>query len=137
MSPLLILLYACATAQIAVALLNFFLVPLLGWKADLLRLSLLPRQVFMVHLWFISITLLIFGALTWRFAETMVTGTNPVAVWLAAAIALFWFIRTVIQVVYYSPRHWWGHPGRTAIHIVLILSYGGLAATYGGSVLAG
>ena len=125
------LLTLCAALQIAAAALNLFLIRLLNWKEDLERLSLLPRQVFLVHLWFISLTLLIFGGLTWRFAEEIAGGSNAVASWLAGGIALFWGVRTVIQMTYYSSRHWRGNPARTMVHIGLLIVYGGMAATYG------
>ncbi|MAE66522.1 MAG: hypothetical protein CMJ18_19815 [Phycisphaeraceae bacterium] len=135
MKLLTILLLTVGATQIAVALLNFFLIRLLGWREDLRKLSLLPRQVFVVHLWFISITLLIFGILTCRFAVPMAEGTNPVAVWLAGAVALFWGIRTVLQATYYSPEHWRGKPAQTAVHVFLLCAYGGMTATYAWAVL--
>ncbi len=132
-----VLLKVCAGAQIAVAVLNLFLVRILRWRADLDRMSLLPRQVFMVHLWFISMTLFIFGALTWRFVDDFAAGTNAVTVWLAAAIALFWGVRTVLQITYYSRKHWLGQLPKTFAHIGLLFAYGGLTIAYGMSALRG
>ena len=37
-------------------------------QADIERMSALVRDVFVIHSWFISLTLLIWGVLTWRFA---------------------------------------------------------------------
>ena len=125
-----ILLYIAATLQLAVAVLNLFLVPLLKWEEELARTPLLLREVFQVHAWFISISLAIFGMLTWRFAREMTLHTEPIAQWLAGAIGTFWAIRTVLQVVYYSSSHWRGQSGRTLIHIALLLLYGGLAGIY-------
>src|SRR2546430_9373794 len=59
------LLHIVAALQLAVAVLNLFLVPLLKWREELLRAPLLFREIFQVHAWFISITLVIFGVLTW------------------------------------------------------------------------
>jgi hypothetical protein len=125
-----IFLQAAAALQLGVALLNLFLVPLLKWKEELARTPLLLREVFQVHAWFISVTLTIFGLLTWRFAGEFATHANAVGVWLAASIGIFWAIRTVLQVAYYSSSHWRGQLGRTAIHIVLLFVYGGMAAIY-------
>ena len=124
------LLRIAAAAQLAIALINLFLVRLLGWKADLDRMPLLLRQVFHVHCWFISITLVIFGVTTLRFADAMAASGNEACQWLAAGIGIFWGTRTVLQVTYYSSSHWRGHPGRTAIHIALLAAYGGLALVY-------
>src|SRR2546423_15073932 len=94
----LVLLQIAATLQLGVAVLNLFLVRLLHWREDLSRMPLLLREVFQVHVWFISLTLAIFGVMTWRFAGEIVSGQNLVAQWLAAGIGIFWAIRTVLQI---------------------------------------
>jgi len=124
------LLRIAAAAQLAIALLNLFLVRLLDWKADLDRLPLLLREVFHVHCWFISITLAIFGLTTLRHAEAMAESSNEACRWLTAGIGIFWAIRTVLQVTYYSGSHWRGRPVRTAMHVALLATYGGLALVY-------
>ena len=88
---------AAAIAQFAVALLNLFLIRIMKWKPDLDRAPLLIREVFRIHVVFISITLSIFGALTWRFAPEIANAINPLAVWLAGAIGLFWLVRSAMQ----------------------------------------
>jgi hypothetical protein len=128
--PLSAMLRTAAVAQIAVAVLNLFLVSLLKWKEDLARAPLLLREVFHVHAWFISLTLALFGLSTWRFAADLAAHTNAIGSWLAAGIGLFWTIRTVLQVTYYSSSHWRGQFGRTVIHIVLLIVYGGMAWLY-------
>ena len=124
------LLRIAAAAQLAIALLNLLLVRLLDWKADLDRMPLLLREVFHVHCWFISITLGIFGVTTLRFAEAMAASSNEACRWLTACIGIFWAIRTMLQVTYYSGSHWHGRPVRTAMHIALLATYGGLALVY-------
>lgn len=124
------LLRTVAALQIAIAVLNLFLVSLLNWKEELQRTPLLLREVFQVHAWFISITLAIFGVMTWRFAGELGLHSNPIGQWLAAAIGCFWAIRTVLQVTYYSSSHWRRQLGRTVIHITLLLLYGGMACVY-------
>ena len=125
-----LVLYTAAAVQVAVSVLNLFLVKLLHWETELQRAPLLLREVFQVHAWFISITLAIFGALTWRFASEFAHHDNPLACWLAAGIALFWSVRLVLQVFYYSSSHWRGQRGRALVHIALLLLYGGLACVY-------
>jgi hypothetical protein len=127
-APLCILLRTVAVLQLGVALLNLFLVPLLKWREDLRRAPLLLREVFQVHAWFISVTLAIFGMITWRFAAEL--QINAIGHWLAGGIGIFWAIRTVLQMTYYSSSHWRGQTGRTIIHIVLLFVYGGMAAVY-------
>jgi len=128
--PVSLFLIAAASLQLAVAGLNLFLVPLFKWKADLQRVPLLLREVFQVHAWFISVILAIFAAMTWRFAGEMAAGHDPVCRWLASCIGIFWGIRTVLQVGYYSSSHWRGQRGRTLAHVALLLMYGGFSLVY-------
>lgn len=121
---------AAAIGQIAVAFVNLRLDRLLNWAPELDKLSLLLREVFYVHKWFISITLLIFGIITWRFAGELGSGASELARWLAAGIGLFWLIRTGIQWFYYDWSHWRGKAGRTAIHGILTVCYGGCGVVY-------
>ena len=122
------LLIVAAAAQLSVAILNLFLVRLLHWRDDLNRAPLLLREVFWVHSWFISVTLVIFGAITLRFAGEM--AIEPIGRWLAAGIGGFWALRTILQITYYSSSHWKGNTPRTVIHVILLILYGGMAGTY-------
>ncbi|MDF1812333.1 MAG: hypothetical protein P1V20_08965 [Verrucomicrobiales bacterium] len=124
------LLIAAAVGQIMIAAINLRLDRLLHWDNELNNVSRLLREVFFVHKWFITIILVIFGALTIRFAVDMATGGYEMARWLAAGIGLFWGIRTLIQWTYYSTDHWKGNPARTAIHWILTFCYGGCATVY-------
>lgn len=125
-----LLLRSAAIAQFAVAILNLWLIPIMKWKSDLERMPLLIREVFHVHCIFISITLSIFGVLTWRFASDIASGRNQLAIWLALAIGAFWLIRSAMQWLYYSSSHWRGDLARTALHWLLFLGYGALATVY-------
>ena len=118
-----LVLYAVAAAQLAVAVVNLFLVRLLGWRSELERMPLLVREVFVVHAWFISVTLAIFGAVTMRFAPEFAAASHEVFRWLAAGIGGFWALRTVLQITYYSSSHWKGRIDRTIIHVVLLATY--------------
>ena len=123
-------LYIAAAAQLAVAVLNLFLVRIMKWEDSVPRMPQLVREVFHVHAWFISITLVIFGVVTIRFAGELTTGTNDLGRWLAAGIGIFWLIRWLMQFFYYDSSHWRGKRAETIVHIVLIFLYGSLAGVY-------
>jgi len=125
-----LLLKAAAIVQMAVAILNLVLIRVMRWQPDLERMPLLIREVFRIHCFFISFTLTIFGVLTWRFADDIAAAANPLCIWLATAIGLFWLIRSLLQWLYYSMSHWRGHAMRTLIHFLLFFGYGALAAIY-------
>ena len=111
MSTLAVLLQVAAIVQFIVALLNLALTRIVGWQHQLQRVPPLMREVFHVHSWFVSLTVAIFAVLTWRFASAMVEGSSEPATWLAAAIGIFWGVRTMLQIFYYSPSHWRGRLG--------------------------
>src|SRR5437588_7747522 len=125
-----IALRGAAVAQFAVAILNLFLIRIMKWKPDPERAPLLVREVFRIHVVFISITLSIFGALSWRFADEIARAASPLAIWLAVAIGLFWFVRSVMQWLHYSASHWRGNSLRTLIHWALFFGYGAMAVVY-------
>jgi hypothetical protein len=119
-----------ALAQFAVAILNLLLIRIMKWKPDLERAPLLIREVFRIHVVFISITLSIFAALTWRFAQGNGRAASPLALWLAVAIGSFWLFRSAMQWLHYSRSHWRGDALRTVIHWALFLGYGAMATVY-------
>ena len=121
---------AAAVAQFAVAILNLFLIRIMKWKPDLDRAPLLIREVFRIHVVFISITLSIFAALTWRFANEIARASSPLTIWLTVAIGLFWLVRSAMQWLHYSASHWHGSSLRTSIHWALFLGYGAMAVVY-------
>jgi hypothetical protein len=125
-----IALRAAAIAQFAVAILNLFLIRIMKWKPDLDRAPLLIREVFHIHVIFISITLSIFALLTWRFVHELAGAVNPLAIWLATAIGIFWIVRSVMQWLHCSSSHWRGNTARTLVHWTLFLGYGAMAVVY-------
>jgi hypothetical protein len=127
---LVLALRAAAIVELTVAILNLNLVRVMGWRVELDRLPLLLRQVFYVHAFFISLTLVIFAVLTWCFAPDMAAGQCDVTRWLAAAIGSFWAIRAAVQIFYYSPSHWRGRSGPGIVHITLLVLYSAMGAAY-------
>ena len=119
-----------AAAQLLVAGLNLFLVRIMKWEEVVARMPQLVREVFHVHAWFITITLVIFGVVTIRFAGELAAGTNDLGRWLAAGIGIFWLIRWLMQFFYYNSSHWRGKRAETIVHIVLIFLYGSFAGVY-------
>ncbi|HSH39211.1 MAG TPA: hypothetical protein VK993_10525 [Chthoniobacterales bacterium] len=119
-----------AVAQFAIALINLSLERLMNWRADVERMPLLIREVFRVHVIFITITVATFALLTWRFAREMAARTDPAAVWISALIGVFWSIRSIMQWTHYSAIHWHGQHVRTALHALLFLGYGALGLLY-------
>lgn len=124
------LLVIAGCMQLLIAVLNVGLVRIMGWQGDLERMPLLVREVFKVHSLFISITVAGFGILTLRFSNTIVSGNDELARWIAGAIGIFWSVRAIIQWTGYSASHWRGLPAETSIHWVLFVVYSGFGGIY-------
>ena len=124
------LLQVSALTQAALAIVNLFLVRMMGWKACLNQLPLLARQVFVVHCWFISATLAIFASTTWLFVTEMAGGANASMTWFSSCIASFWTIRFILQWTYYSRSHWMGRPWPTVVHLGCSFVYGSWSLVY-------
>ena len=119
-----------AALQLGLAVLSFFLPRIMNWKPDIARMSPLVRDVFVIHSWFISITLVIWGVVTWRFAHEMAAAPTELSRWLCAAIGIFWGIRCVLQWTHYDSAHWRGNPSRTLAHWTLFLGYAAWTTVY-------
>ena len=124
------ILIAAAVGQLMIAGINLRLDKMLKWDTELNTLSELLREVFYVHKWFITITLIIFGAITIRFASDIANAEYEMTRWFAAGVGIFWGIRTLIQWFYYGWDNWRGKAKETAIHWTLTICYGGAALVY-------
>ena len=129
-ATLILCLKVAAFGQIIIAVLGLFIARMLDWKEAISNMPLLVREVFQIHGWFISLTLLIFGTLTWRFALDLAGGTHEFLRWFAAGVGIFWGMRCMMQWTHYSSVHWRGIADRTAIHWILFLSYAAFTVTY-------
>lgn len=127
---LILALKLAAAGQIIIAVLGHFLARMLDWKEAISNMPLLVREVFQIHGWFISLTLLMFGTLTWRFAPDIASGSHEFLRWFAASIGIFWGLRCVMQWTHYSSVHWRGITDRTVIHWIIFLSYAAFTVTY-------
>jgi len=102
----------------------------LGWKEDLAHLTLLNRQIFLVHVSFIVLTLVLFGALALFFAADLVAPSR-LATAVLAGLTLFWGLRLLTQQFVYDRSHWRGNRRNTILHILASLLWTYLAAVFG------
>ncbi len=107
-----------------------FFPKILGWKEDLAKLTLINRQIFLVHVGFIMLILVLFGVLTLGFAADLVAPSRLAAVVLAG-LALFWGLRLLTQQLVYDRSHWRGHRRNTVLHILASLLWCYLTAVFG------
>ncbi len=120
------------TLLLCLAVLNLFLPRHFGWPAELQRLTLLTRQVFIVHCCFIILTLVFMGTLALFFTPLLLERT-PLARIVLFGLAFFWSIRLVFQWFVYSPTLWRGNRFRTTMHVFFSCVWVYFAATFAGA----
>src|SRR5215204_4630377 len=92
---------------LGLCVLNFFLPKRFNWKEELARLSLINRQIFLVHCAFIVLTCAMFGLLSLFFTPLLLERT-PLARLVLAGLTTFWALRLFMQLFVYSPALWRG-----------------------------
>jgi hypothetical protein len=100
---------------ILLALAHAFFPRRFDWKEELGRLSLLNRQIFQVHCFFIALVLFLFGLLALFFTHTLLDRTALARVVLGGLV-LFWLARLVVQLFIYDASLWKGDRFNTRVH---------------------
>jgi hypothetical protein len=105
-----------------VGALMFFLAAIHGflprrfdWANELRRLSLLNRQIFLVHCSFIVLLLLLLGTLSLVYTPALMQPTL-LAKLVLAGLTVFWGARLFTQLFVYDSRLWRGSPINTVVH---------------------
>ena len=100
------------------------------WDTELASLSLLTRQIFEVHCFFIALTVGLTGACTLFYTDALVYSGALSRVVLTGFV-LFWLIRLVFQLFIYDSEIWRGRPLYTFMHGLFSLLWVYLVITYG------
>ena len=116
--------------QLALALAHLFFPRLFGWRQELQGVSLLTRQIFWAHLFFIALTVAGFGTVSVLYAVEL-TQRGPLARAFLGGLSLFWLIRWIFQFFFYSSALWRGHRFNTVMHVLFGLLWMYLFAVYG------
>ena len=101
----------------ALAALNLALPRRLGWREELASLSLLNRQIFRVHAFFIVLIVALCAALLLTSSDALLEPTRLSRAMLAG-LTIFWGMRMLAQWFYYSPALWRGNLVNTVLHCV-------------------
>jgi hypothetical protein len=101
----------------ALVVLNIFIPRRFGWREELSRVSLVNRQIFRVHTFFLIVTLALFSALLLTSADALVEPTR-LARAVLLGLTIFWGLRMLMQWFYYSPALWRGRRFNTAMHLL-------------------
>jgi hypothetical protein len=103
--------------MLLLVLVNLYVPRRFNWRGEMAALSLLNRQIFLVHAGFICIVLAMFAALSIGLAAELLKPT-PLARAVLGGIALFWLLRLLTQWFVYDWRIWRGDRFNTVGHFV-------------------
>ena len=104
----------CVLALAHVAFPRYF-----NWKTELQTLSLINRQMMIVHTFFIALTVFLMGLLCFTSSKELIN--TRLGQTIALGFAIFWSIRLLIQFFGYSAELWKGKTLETSIHIIFSL----------------
>jgi len=100
-----------------------------GWEQELAAVSLLTRRVFFVHSFFIALGVVLSGAVSFMYADTLLR-PNALNRALLAAMVTFWLCRLLAQFFAYDSAIWRGDRFRTFMHVAFALIWCYVTATY-------
>ena len=101
-----------------------------GWERELAGVSLLTRQIFFVHSFFIGLGVVLGGVGSFLCADALL---RPVLLSRAvlAGMTVFWLCRLLAQFFAYDTRIWKGDRFRTSMHAAFSALWIYVTITYG------
>jgi hypothetical protein len=90
-----------------------------NWAQELPSLSLMNRQMMVIHTMFIGLTVFLMGALCFLCSTELVTSTFGKKI--SIGLSIFWLVRLFTQFFGYSTELWKGKKFETWMHILFSL----------------
>jgi hypothetical protein len=112
-----VLLRIAGVLLLLLAIVNLFVPKHCRWADDLPRMSLLNRQIFIVHAAFIVLTIMLMAGVSLACTHELLAPSRLSRA-LLAGMSLFWFARLLVQWFYYDRSIWRGNRFRTAMQFV-------------------
>ena len=106
---------------------------LFDWGRELAHLSLLTRQIFLVHCFFISLSVMLMGVCTLWYTDVLLASGILSRVVLAGFL-VFWSIRWAFQLWIYDPAIWRGRRFYTAMHAAFSVLWTYVVCVYGAAL---
>lgn len=104
---------------IGLSLIHFIFPKYFNWKEDLKPLSLINRQMMIVHTFFIALVVFLIGLLCVTSSEELTQ--TALGKRISLGIGIFWTLRLGVQLFGYSSKLWRGKTFETLVHIVFTI----------------
>ncbi len=118
---------------VALGLAHSFFGRYFKWEKELAQLSLLTRQMFLVHCFFISLVIVSMGACTLFYTNALL-GSGTLSRVVLTGFLVFWLIRLAFQFFVYDSAIWRGRRFYTTMHVVLSMLWIYVVLIYGAAL---
>lgn len=98
------------------------------WEKELKALSLINRQMMVIHTLFIAITVFLMGLLCLTSSEDLIN--TYLGKRICLGLGLFWTIRLIVQFFGYSSELWRRKKFETTIHMFTIILWSYLSGVF-------
>jgi hypothetical protein len=103
------------------------------WKTELARLSLLTRQMFLVHAFFIALLVVMIGACSLFYTHALLE-SGALSRVVLSGLLIFWTCRLASQFFAYDSAIWRGRQFYTFMHVIFAIFWTYTALTYGAAL---
>lgn len=112
----------------ALALVHVIFPKYFNWRDELKSLSLINRQMMIVHTFFIALIVFLMGLLCLTSATELIE--TKLGKTISLGLGIFWSTRLFIQFFGYSTELWKGKTFETIVHIVFSLLWTYLSVVF-------
>ncbi len=113
---------------IMLAFVHAFFPKYFKWKEELKHLSLINRQMMLVHTFFIALVLFLMGILCITAPNELIE--TKLGKIISIGLGIFWATRLFFQFFIYSATLWKGKTFETIIHILFIILWSYLSVVF-------
>jgi hypothetical protein len=113
---------------IALSIIHVFFPKYFNWTQELSPLSLINRQMMIIHTFFIALVVFLTGLLCLTSSKELISTTLGSKI--ALGLGIFWLIRLIIQFFGYSQKLWRGKAFETCMHILFSILWIYLSAVF-------
>jgi hypothetical protein len=103
------------------------------WKTELAQLSLLTRQIFQVHCFFIALLVVMIGVCS-LFYTNVLLGSGDLSAVVLTGFVVFWLFRLAFQLFVYDSAIWRGRRFYTVMHVVFSIFWVYVVLIYGAAL---
>ena len=110
------------------AFIHIFFPRYFKWKIELSSLSLINRQMMLIHAFFIAFIVLLMGILCLTSSSELIS--THLGKQICLGLGIFWTVRFFVQLFGYSRLLWKGKTFETVIHILFTILWMYIGSTF-------